>query len=122
MKVIDYIRQKVKECGSQSAVARKCGISQALVNKMMYDYYDVQVGTIYKIAAAYGINPAVFIQSEIPLVSEHPESYQILSDDEQAILEMIKGDPGLARQVRRFTQFEKQADTEDLKIDTTKAA
>ena len=68
MKVIDFIREKVKECGSQSAVARKCGISQALVNKMMHDYYEVQIGTIYKIAAAYGIRPTDFLHLPASIV------------------------------------------------------
>lgn len=89
MKVIDFIREKVKECGSQSAIARKCGISQALVNKMMYDYYDVQIGTIYKIAAAYGINPASFLQ-DTPIIADPDIGYHkiaSLSPAQRKILE-----------------------------------
>ena len=43
---------------------------------MMHDYYEVQIGTIYKIAHAYGINPAVFLTEQAAaIVCEQPAEF-----------------------------------------------
>jgi transcriptional regulator with XRE-family HTH domain len=75
MNIIDFIREKVTEGASQSEVARKCGISQALVNKMMHDRYNVQLDTIRKIAKAYNLSAAYFT-SDVNSVADPSPPYK----------------------------------------------
>lgn len=117
MKIKEFIEMKVKESGTQTAVSRKTGVSQGTIAKICSGDTNPEIGTIYKIAAAYGINPATFIQAELPTpyVKEEPPPYAAsLTDDQRAILEMLKDDPDLARRARRFVQFEKQVSSEDI--------
>ena len=94
MNVIDFIRNKVSECGSQSAVARKCGISQALVNKMMHDHYDVQINTIMKIASAYGIAFASFFKDGPPEYVGQTAIHEAQTDRRFPLVSNVNGGHG----------------------------
>lgn len=61
MKVADFIRNKNKEGESQSAIARRCNISQSLVNKMIHQDFEPTLDTIKKIALAYRMSLSCFI-------------------------------------------------------------
>ena len=118
--IVSRIKTEINRQGVDlAALVKKTELNQQRVNDLLYGTQKtIDVATMSGMCRALGIPTEL-----IGAVCEPPSpAYQPLSEDEKAILEMIKGDPGLARQVRRFTQFEKQADTEDLKIDTTKAA
>jgi transcriptional regulator with XRE-family HTH domain len=127
-KVRDYIKQRLNSGESQSAIARKIGISQPTVAKIASGDVKASDGTAMKIARAYGLPLSYFLEDADNLppaartIDRSMAPYEPLTSDELAILEMLKGDPALARQVRRFTQFEKSACLEDLENDTTKAA
>jgi hypothetical protein len=77
---------------------------------MIHDRYQVQINTIKKIARAYNLPLAHFIQEDSPAREAGGIVYRPdpppLSADEQAILLMVKNNPELARKVRRFTEFE----------------
>ena len=111
---MNFIKEKVKEAGSQTGVARKTGVSQGTITKICNGDTNPELGTIYKIAQAYGLNPAVFLQQQAIQVCDPQPTYQPITADEQAILEMLKGDPDLARRARRFVQFEKSADASEI--------
>jgi transcriptional regulator with XRE-family HTH domain len=60
----DFIKQKVKECGSQSLVARKIGVSQPTINRFCVNASEPDVQTIRKIATAYGLPLSYFINDK----------------------------------------------------------
>jgi len=78
MRVIEFIKQKVAECGSQSAVSRKIGVSQPTINRYCMGDAEPNIDTIYKIAAAYGINPASFLQ-DTPIIADPDPGYNQIS-------------------------------------------
>jgi transcriptional regulator with XRE-family HTH domain len=58
MDIIKFIKEKVLEAGSQTAVARKTGVSQGTIAKICNGDTNPELGTIYKISSAYGIPPS----------------------------------------------------------------
>lgn len=56
MKIIDFLKEKVAEVGTQSAVARKTGVSHGTINKILSGDTRPELDTIRKIAAAYCID------------------------------------------------------------------
>lgn len=73
MNIINFTKEKVAEAGSQTAVARKTGVSQGTITKICNGDTTPELGTIYKIAAAYGIPLSYF-------VSDKPEPYGCNTD------------------------------------------
>ena len=61
MDIIKFIKEKVLEAGSQTAVARKTGVSQGTIAKICNGDTNPELGTIYKISSAYGIPPSRFL-------------------------------------------------------------
>ena len=55
MKILDFLKNKVAEAGTQTAVARKTGVSQGTITKIINEDTKPELSTIRKIAEAYGI-------------------------------------------------------------------
>ena len=66
MNVRDFIESKVAECGSQTSVSRKTGVSQGTIAKICSGDTTASIETIMKIASAYGIAFASFFKDGPP--------------------------------------------------------
>ncbi len=66
MNPVTFIREKVEECGSQSEVARKTGLSVPLVHKMMHSDVDSTIESIRKIASGYNLPLSFFFDDWAP--------------------------------------------------------
>jgi len=63
MKAIEFIKKKVIDAGSQTAVARKTGVSQGTIAKIISGDSKPELGTIKKIADAYGLPLSFFTET-----------------------------------------------------------
>jgi transcriptional regulator with XRE-family HTH domain len=127
MKAKDFIKNLFKAGTPQTEIARKIGVTPGAITNYIYGKTEPKIDTIMKIASAYGITFASFFNDDPPeyahnagVVCEDQTTYAAKTDDERAILEMLRDDADLARRVRRFTNFEKSAQIEDA--DQTKVA
>jgi transcriptional regulator with XRE-family HTH domain len=75
MKIIEFIKTKVQEEGSQTAVSRKTGVSQGTIAKILNGDTTPELETLKKIAAGYKVPLALFDELEITL---HPHEIENL--------------------------------------------
>lgn len=61
MELREFIKIKVEETGSQTAVSRKTGVSQGTINKIVHGDTVAELGTVQKIATAYGLPLEYFV-------------------------------------------------------------
>lgn len=55
MKIADFIKQKVVEEGTQTAVSRRTGVSQGTITKILSGDTSPELATMLKIANSYGV-------------------------------------------------------------------
>jgi transcriptional regulator with XRE-family HTH domain len=78
-----FITKQVGILGSQTAVARKTGVSQGTINKIVHGDTQSDIGTIIKIARAYNIPLSEFL-SDAPELGKNPS---IGADEMRAIVQ-----------------------------------
>lgn len=61
MDIIKFIKEKVAEAGSQTTISRKTGVSQGTIAKICNGDTNPELGTINKVASAYGLPLSYFL-------------------------------------------------------------
>lgn len=89
MKIIDFLKEKVTEVGTQSAVARKTGVSHGTINKILSGDTKPELDTIRKIASAYCVDLSAF--EEISSVSLNLNAVDTRPLKPQRISELLTG-------------------------------
>lgn len=85
----EFLKEKARAEGSQSALARKTGISQAGINKIIHGgSQKVAVETIQKLADAYQKDIAFFLVGESPQL---PHEEIARTEKEKRILMLFRG-------------------------------
>lgn len=65
MDIVDFVKQKVAEEGTQTAVARRTGVSQSTITKICSGDTKPELETVYKISSAYNLPLDYFQTSNI---------------------------------------------------------
>ncbi len=89
-KVRDYIKQRLNSGESQSAIARKIGISQPTVAKIASGDVKASDGTAMKIARAYGLPLSYFLEDHADPAHDTLPGQPPLTKDEQMFLDMMR--------------------------------
>ena len=115
MDVCEFIRKKVAETGSQTAIARKTGISQGTIAKICAGDTTPGMETISKIATAYGLPMSYFIdsQNKFKAFSEtvktaEPETHYQSSPVEYLVTELQKKDSIIKAMEAEIINLKKQ--------------
>lgn len=88
-KIRGFLRRKIEDEGGQSAVARKVGISQSAINKIIHQgSQTAELATLTKIAKAYNLDITTFI-TEPSSTHISPEA-TARTKSEQQLLSMFR--------------------------------
>lgn len=102
----ELLEKKMKELRlTQVAMARKIGISQATVNNILSGADNIREDVRYKIAVAFGLDPAGFILHEPPAVYNVSNN---LTEDEKRLLAAFRDLDNKAKQ-RKLEDIEELA-------------
>lgn len=96
MKIAEFIKQKVAEAGTQTAVSRLTGVSQGTITKILSGDTTPELETIKKIATAYRV-PITNFDEVAPHGIEKYRTVAANSDTTPRISEQLEG---YSREVR----------------------
>lgn len=94
MKMRDFIEAKVAECGSQTAVSRKTGVSQGTIAKICSGDTTASIETIMKIASAYGVTFASFFKDGPPEYVGQQTTYPASTERRFPLVSNVNGGHG----------------------------
>jgi transcriptional regulator with XRE-family HTH domain len=101
----EFIKSKVLSGISQTDIARKCGISNGTITKILYSETKLTLDTIKKIAIAYGLPLSYFLEDYADPAHDTVPGQPPLTKDEQTLLDMMRQSKSCLLAVRELIRM-----------------